>query len=442
MIYYFFAFFFLASFVFAGNGCPAPNYHQDPEAFQEFLKTMVERGKLQGIAVAVVTDKGLDWHAEWGLSNRETGEPITRDTVFRIASVSKVITSAALIRASQMGLIQCQADLNLQKTRKGEPLLPFTLQHPKHPDVPITAELLNNFYGGFRDNEVTDYFQRHLSLGTFLYETFTPGKSCNSAINWNAVPPGAARCYSNVSSALVGYLVERASGMHYQDFTLKELFTPLNMEESAWHRDQLSENARSNLATPYSWFPTGFEKARNPFPYPFFPAGSLNTSTSDLAHFVEMLLNDGAFRGTQILPKGIVDSFGSGTFLPECEYETSCQWYKSKDYLQTYFKMGSSFGVSSAIMIDTKRKRGYIGLANGRSEADTAKSPKVITEILAALICQDRIGTDFDLQDFVSDTTTPLVNHSGSDSSHIATCNICHKIDYTPESNCLGCKSQ
>jgi hypothetical protein len=113
--------------------------------------------------------------------------------------------------------------------------------------------------------------------------------------------PGTQFHYDNIGPALNGYLVEPLTGFSFNQYVKDSLLTPLDMNTSAWFLSELNMN---NLATGYSY--SGV--AQPHYGHPAYPGISLRTTALELSNFAIMLLNQGIYKGLEILSAASIDS--------------------------------------------------------------------------------------------------------------------------------------
>jgi CubicO group peptidase (beta-lactamase class C family) len=245
----------------------------------EEIAAKMARARIPGLAVAFLKDGVVDWTGYYGFANIEEKRPVTSETLFQMASVSKTITGTAVMLLYQRGLISLDDDVDTY--------LPFSLDAPAFPDVPITFRHLLSHTAGLADGPVYEELytiesgggDSPVSLEEFANEYFRQGgRWYDPELNFTGVRPGEAHSYSNAAHGLVGYLVERVTGRPFNDFCRDEIFAPLGMDSTGW---LLSDIDTSRLATPYI----------NLEPLPFYsfatyPDGTLRTTVTEYARFL------------------------------------------------------------------------------------------------------------------------------------------------------------
>ena len=185
-----------------------------------------------GCALGIIKDGELIYTKGYGVANLEYEIPITENSVFRIASISKQFTAACIILLAEQG-----------KLSLDDKLSDF---YPEFPDyaTSITIRHLLNHTSGIRD---------YLGLAELkglddndYYEDFDVMEWLINQNNLNFIP-GDEYLYSNSGYWLLGQTVNKVSGTDMAEFAKSELFDPLGMENTHFHNDhtKIVENRTS-----------------------------------------------------------------------------------------------------------------------------------------------------------------------------------------------------
>jgi CubicO group peptidase (beta-lactamase class C family) len=324
------------------------------------VKAIMTQDHIAGISAAAIDSGKVTWAGYYGYQNIEQKKPVTAQTLFAVASTSKTITAAALMQLYGMGKFKMNDDINKY--------LPFKVVNPGYPNVPITFGLLLRHRSAIRDN--VDYLgpfwdvnkgDPTIPLGQFLKDYLAAGgKHYDATKNFFKERPDSAFHYSNIGVALVGYLVERISGVPFDQYCKQNLFAPLEMTTSSWH---LSGLDTTYLAMPYDYsdslkkfVPLGFGG------YPDYPAGTLHTTALQFANFLISWTQDGKFKNKQVFKRSAVQ-----LLTPD---ETNLGYYTwflngtNKGEL-IYNHTGGDNGVMSFIAFNPKTKKGMVFIMNG-----------------------------------------------------------------------------
>ena len=274
-------------------GIPAP---ADPP-IDTLIRQQIVKGGIVGMAAAIIIDGKVAWRAGYGHANREAGTPFTPETVMNIASISKTITGAAMMRAVEQGQLSLDADI--------QQAVPFPVRNPHRPRLPITLRHLATHTSGISDRP--DVYARgyHFGrdapqpLGEFLAGYFTPGGGDYADANFLDVAPGTRREYSNIGAALAGHAVERATGQSLDAYTREHFFGPLGMDSTRWFMADAPMDDHTTLYVSQE----GMQLPIQPYGLVTWPDGGVRTSVNDLSKFFIALLRGGEYVGTRVLSR-------------------------------------------------------------------------------------------------------------------------------------------
>ena len=312
-----------------------------------------------GLAAAIVRDGEIDCISVAGYADIEDEQPVTPETLFLVASVSKTVTTTALMQLYERGEFELDDEIN--------DYLPFDVVIPSAPDTPITFQHLLTHTASLKDNQVafnafTEYGEdSDLPLSELVEEYLTPdGEYYNRYQNFLAEPPGKVSHYANIGIVLIGYLVEEISGQSFDEYCRANIFQPLGMDSSAW---KLSDVDEANLATPYdtSWF--GFNELEQ-YSQANYPDGMLRTTPTELARFLIAYLEGGRYKSRRILRADTVDEI----LTPHTNRNGNqgLVWFsRTIDDRFVWGHDGSDDGASAEIWFDPAKDVGVILMANG-----------------------------------------------------------------------------
>ena len=257
------------------------------------LKKEVARKSITSISYCVVKNDKILYSNALGFADKNRNKLATDSTRYLIASVSKTITAVVLMQLAEQNLISLNDDINQY--------LPFSIRNPSFPNNKITFRMLLSHTSSISDN-----FQNTLTLdcyGTdcsmtldqFFKKVFLSTGQYFSSQNFSNKQPGTTEDYSNLASALIGYLVEKIKQTPFDVYCKNNIFTPLGMTKTEW---RLSNTPISELAIPYS---PDITNANPHYTFPDYPNGGLRTNVLDLSKFLRMVIQNGTFAGIQIL---------------------------------------------------------------------------------------------------------------------------------------------
>jgi CubicO group peptidase (beta-lactamase class C family) len=386
--------------------------------FDAFLNSEFKRLALPGLAV-VVTQHGQElFAAGYGYCDSGRKKPITPDTMFGIASVTKMVTAIETIRLQEQNQLSLDDSLNqyfpdLNVAADARMQLRHLLSHsaglPGLPSRFSAVNLQNNAdsSGGIekpgpvsaKPNGSSDAFLRHpRDLPDFI----------NKLDVSTLAPPGTLLNYSNEGFCLLGGIIENLTAEPYQQRVLNSVFRPLNMANSVvGYKNNFSDTPASPLIRRTSEF---YEAGIWDAPL-FYPAGGIMSSARDLTRLVNVLSDENPYlslnsrqllRQSEIAVASRPDTsigYGYGLEYQHLDSDTTLHWHT-----------GQRAGVSS-----------YVGWLSGPEVgisvlSNTSNAP--VAGIGVALIRNLLKRTDVmwpqlsDRIDIEHDNPTPLdINH-------------------------------
>jgi CubicO group peptidase (beta-lactamase class C family) len=292
------------------------------ERLDRHFHRYVDEGLISGVVTQIVRH-GETVHADaYGLADIAANRPMTQDSYFYLYSMTKPVTSVALLMLYEEGRFQLDdpladylpemADLKLYVADgdNGNMVLKDPARQPTIHDVfRHTAGFL---YGGGGDRGIDRaYAQAALMNGTLSELTVKLGKIPL------AYEPGTQWVYS-VSHDVQARLVEVLSGMPFDQFTQQRIFDPLGMKETVFGRP---EALKDRFAVIYGPGQTGELQPTGALDQPGASSRvlgglSLSSTASDYARFAQMLVNSGELDGVRILSRKTVDLMDSN-HLPD-----------------------------------------------------------------------------------------------------------------------------
>jgi CubicO group peptidase (beta-lactamase class C family) len=259
--------------------------HAELEAFLDGVMAANLRDKhVAGATVAVVKDGALFLAKGYGWSDAEKRVPVSGErTLFRIGSISKLFTWTAVMQLVEQGKLDLDADVNRY----------LDFQIPATYPRPITLRHVMTHTPGFEEDGrdlFTEDSARVIPMGRWL-ATHLPAR---------VRPPGTYSSYSNYATALAGYVVQRVSGLPFDDYVDQRILAPLGMTRTTT-RQPLPARFRADMSGGYTWGDGHFK--RHPFEIVngASPAGSVSASATDMATFMLAHLGGGAVDGKRIL---------------------------------------------------------------------------------------------------------------------------------------------
>lgn len=258
------------------------------------VDSLLKKYKIPGIGIALVSKDSIIWTGASGVSNIETGEPVTINTLFRVGSCTKSFLGLGFLKLVEEGKI----DLNTP-VKKIAPEI--EIDNPWEEIHPVRIVHLLEHTAGFDDihaNALNNQEDPEMPLKQAL-----DLKASARRVRWK---PGTRYSYSSPGYTLAGYILEKVTGNKYEDYIKDAILDPIGMISSTL---RYSDANIQLLAAGYM---------NNNEPVPFFegydrPSSSLITSTQEMALFIKFLLNSGKAGGNQIINEDYFDRIGKPT---------------------------------------------------------------------------------------------------------------------------------
>jgi CubicO group peptidase (beta-lactamase class C family) len=251
---------------------------------QQAIKGVIDREHVPGAGVALVANGQLLWCGGIGKADLTANREMTCDTELRVGSISKTFVALALLKLQEEGKINLYARL-----QDVAPEIPF--KNPWEAVHPVRIVNLLEHTAGFDDMEPSEIYNFRDRYDFPLLEAFTRFRKPQT-VRW---PPGTRMSYSNPGNAVAGYLIEKVSGMPFDQYIRDNFLRPMGMEHADF---PFTDANRALLATGYGGNPP------KPSKYPFIylrPAGDLKASPGELAKLVQFLLRRGKAGDAQLL---------------------------------------------------------------------------------------------------------------------------------------------
>ncbi len=264
-----------------------PSFVKD--SLDNYIKQGMKDWNIPGLAIAIIKNDSIVLMKGYGVKSIENGEPVDENTLFMIASNSKLFTGTAL----------AQLDYDKQLSLNDK----ITKYFPQFRVYDSTTTSLVT---------IKDMVGHHLGTKTFEGDfTFWNSTLSRDSIMYKmryVKPPFGFRAsygYCNSCFLTAGQVIQKVTGKPWEVYVYDSIVAPLNMT----HTHTLGANMESmpNAATPYT---TAFTGTLQQLPYDnvdnLAPAGSIISCVNDLSHWIMMQLDSGKYGQKQILPWKVV----------------------------------------------------------------------------------------------------------------------------------------
>lgn len=328
---------------------------------EDVLSTITERideitsdQRLPGLVVGIVRDQKLVWSAGFGHSDLEKRTRPDRDTISRVASITKTFTATAIMQLRDAGLLSLDDPLV-------EHLPEFSAVNARAGTVEgVTIRRMLAHRSGlvtespFPCWDALEFPSREALLAA-LPETEI------------VIPQDSAFKYSNLAFGLLGEVIGRLSGRSYFEYIQAEILEPLGLTSSVF---ELTDELRPRTAIGYSRSPYADEFPQAPYaPLNGVAAcGQLHSTVADLAKWISLQFRTGDEErsGAQVLRGSSLEEMHRPQYMePDWSFGYCLGWRAQRMGEHVYHGHGGGIhGFASQIMFSKPHRLGVIALAN------------------------------------------------------------------------------
>lgn len=343
---------------------------------KEILDKTCRDAKLVGASMVVCKDGKIVESHNYGYSSFENKRLANDRSVYRIASISKVVVALTVLKLYERGLVDLDSDISKY--------LGFKVFNPHFPDDKITIKMIMTQTSSIKDgceDEVEGYNTGYNDInGTNksceLEDLLLQGGKYYTEDTWDIYKPGTKFNYANFNCGILACIVERITGVKFTTFVRQEILLPLGMDASFDVTDILTTDI-SSLYYPTSDGGVKLARYREDFiksVYPDFgigknfrgPAGGLFTSMQDLSRIMNMLINKGYPLFKEETIKLMLSSHWKGdgdSTYKEKGLQVQINNHFNNRTLKGHF--GSAYGARSFMLFNEEKKIGICFITNG-----------------------------------------------------------------------------
>ncbi|HEX3866397.1 MAG TPA: serine hydrolase [Gemmatimonadaceae bacterium] len=257
-------------------------------------KTLAENG-IPSMSIALVRGDSVVWKAAFGYANMRTHTPATTETLYSTGSSFKSVTATAVMQLVDQG-----------KIKLDDPINQYLGDSKVHdmPDKPVTFVTLLSHWSGLNNGAETEPIR-----GRKLPKTLEEMTSALHSVR----PPETKWEYNNFGYGVAGLLVQKISGVEYEQYMLDHVLKPLGVTTP--HPVYPSPEMVERMALPYK---AGGSLGK-PVPevqvhFDVYPAGDIYLTPEDMARYLAAQLNGGVFNGNRILSEASVREMHTARF--------------------------------------------------------------------------------------------------------------------------------
>ena len=330
------------------------------QRIDDHFRRYVDDGRLAGWQVMVSRRGDVAHHSTYGVRSFESSEPFTEDTVVRLYSMTKPLTTIAAMQLVEQGLIQLKAPVakfipafsatpvyrsgSVQKPMTEPQTLPMLVWH-------LMTHMSGLTYG-FHNTHPVDAMYRNQGFEWGQPEDLDLAACCE---RWAQLPlvfqPGTEWNYG-ISTDVLGRIVEVVSGLDLEEYFQQHILGPLGMTDTSFYIDDA--NRKSRLAELYIPHPeTGVATSAPEFlhrperPSMLSGGGGLYGTAVDYMRFCQMILNGGALDGERVIGCHTLDYMGKNHLPGNVDLEAIGRPL----FAESAF-VGVGFGLGFSVVID------------------------------------------------------------------------------------------
>ncbi len=292
----------LASLALATRVLPGEPPHRIDAMARDLMRTQ----RIPGMQLCVLRHGKLVASGAYGIADLENDVPVTKETEFPIASITKQITAAAVLRLSESGKLGLEDDISR-----------FVPDFPVK-NAGVTIRRLLNHTAGIRNlQDLGDRYWKQSAIPAKPQDLIDLFRS--EPLDF---PPGTDYHYSNSGYVLLGAVIENASGESYGDYIRKQLFEPLGLTHILYGGASRLLHGRAH---GYWVVDDKFVNAAHYDDSQGFSMGGVYSTAADLAKWTEALHHGRVLRPEsykhmitpEVLPNGEKLTYGEGMELGE-----------------------------------------------------------------------------------------------------------------------------
>ncbi len=303
--------------------------------------------QIPGIAIGVVKGDEIIYGKALGKIAVESEEELNLNSVFHMASISKLFVATAVIQLHEQGL------LNLE-----DPVIKhlpyFEMADERHKEITI-QEMLSHVSGM---PDVSDYEWENPRYDETALEDYVKSLKDQSLIN----DPGTSFAYSNMAFEILGDLIAKVSGLSFEDYQAQFILEPLSMSNSSFLK---SDVLPENWAAPHVRLTQNKTSLVYPYNRRHAPSSTLHSSVNDMANWMIVNLNKGELAGIRIFSEDSHNLLWTEWEQIDPDNYMGLSWFKSEfagKTLQSH--SGSDLGFTTNLVLVPEEDIGIVMMTN------------------------------------------------------------------------------
>lgn len=345
----------------------------------EQINRIMQEYPVAGLSVVVVKKGKPVYTQSFGKKSIENDVPLTSESLFRIASISKSFTSTSLMQLAEKKKLSLDDDVS--------DLIGFEVRNPKFPDKVITLRMILSHTSSINDSQ-----------GYFTLDVINPEKNPDWHKCYSDYAPGEGYKYCNLNFNMAGTILERTSGERFDRYVVNHVLKPLNLH-GGYNVNELdnslfatiydyNKDSSRLIAQPAAYAPRKKEIENYVMGYStpiFSPTGGMKISAPDLARYMMMHMNNGKLNGVRIISSKSEKEIRKPLSTDE-NYGLALHTTQKLVSGETLIgHTGSAYGLYSAMFFEPKKKFGIVVICNGTDQRSIDGFNAVIKRVVNAL---------------------------------------------------------
>ncbi len=363
------------------------NAQNSRDSLDAELRNIVHNSGIPGLGIGIVSQDSVLFVQGFGYSDVESKKPYLASTIQPVASISKTFIAMALMKLVENGKLDLNDDINNY--------LPFPIVNPRYPTNKITLLHLVTHTSSIQELEKVNrgsyfiydraapknifpkgfykYYKKYLrnqyvDYPMFVKQYLDPSSESFTSKIFGKYAPGEQFTYSNIGACLAAYIIECVAGESFAEFTRKEIFEPLGMNNTAWSKSDLTSDKLANL-----YFQNGEEVPE--YGLLGYPAGGLYTSTADIMIYMSEVIRGYLGRGT-VLSSESYQTLLTNQLDEKFENEMGVFWFIN--FEENIGHSGFEIGTACNVLFSPSLKKAIFAMVNISSPEDDRLENKYV----------------------------------------------------------------
>jgi len=314
------------------------------------IQTEMKKTNTPGLSIAIIWNWKPIWTESFGSTDTTGKKKVTNKTIFSIQSLSKSITTVAILTAVQDGILDLDVPIS-----KYLPNYMLNSEFEEHPQDKITLRHLLCHKAGLAHKlpDIDSVEARERSLEQHA------GKIAQTEL---IHPVGEQFSYSNIGFDLAGYILQKVSGEPFGQYVKRKVFKPLGMNNSFLVGEEIRKHENRAIGK--------YKDVQESGEVPAFPSCGAYCDIEDMAKFIQFHLNGGQVDGKTILKQDILkqmyevpfdtpgknEGYALGIFMAHRQH--------NGDIVPIYVHSGDGYGFSSDLFFAPSVGLGTVILTN------------------------------------------------------------------------------